>query len=194
VPKPRKQSQSQQRASLRFVEMANPHSWLLAADNLHEQAMHMGASQGRSKLTLVDYRTGQSTSWDGANRSMFLLGGFALENAIKAFLIYENPQWISNGRLSRRLQSHTALRNESRLIPYRNRYGGVLAAYEEGLDTWARYPCGLTAETTRLEAVMNARIWAGYGLLMEVYGRRLVELLTSGVWYGPHGFEGRWTF
>lgn len=196
MPTPRKPPLSQHEISIAFVEIANPHSWLLAADNLHEQAAYLGASQGRSRLTFADWRTGQSTSWDGANRSMFLLGGFALENAIKAFLVYENPHWISNGRLSRRLQSHklTALRKESQLIPYKDRYEDVLAVFEEGLDTWARYPCGLTTETTRLEAVMNERIWAGYSSLMESCGRRLVELLTGKVWYGPHGFEGRWTF
>ena len=41
------------------------------------------------------------------DKSIFLLGGFALENAIKAFLVYENPDWVSGGRLSRNLKTHS---------------------------------------------------------------------------------------
>src|SRR6516162_9077364 len=34
----------------------------------------------------------ETKSWDRVDKSIFLLGGFALENAIKAFLVYENPE------------------------------------------------------------------------------------------------------
>jgi hypothetical protein len=77
----------------------------------------------------------------GIDRSVFLLGGFALENAIKAFLVYENPQWVSNGRLSRNLKSHslTALQSKSELVPYKKRHVSILKAFEGGLDSWFRY-------------------------------------------------------
>jgi hypothetical protein len=74
-----------------FVEMANPHSWFLTADNLYEQTIALYRLRGRSSITRIDYRTGITTRWDDTNKSVFLLGGFALENAIKAFLVYE-PQ------------------------------------------------------------------------------------------------------
>ena len=61
-------------------------------------------------------------SWDGTNKSG--IGWFALENAIKAFLVYENPQWISNGKLGRPLRSHKliALQKQSKHIPFKKRY------------------------------------------------------------------------
>jgi hypothetical protein len=32
----------------------------------------------------------------GIDKSVFLLGGFALENAVKAFLVYDNPSWMDS--------------------------------------------------------------------------------------------------
>jgi hypothetical protein len=54
------------------------------------------------------------------DKPVFSLGSFALENAIKAFLVYENPSWVSNGRLSGRLKSHklTQLQQLSKHIPW----------------------------------------------------------------------------
>jgi hypothetical protein len=180
----------------KFVEeMANPHAWLLTAENLHEQAVALYDRRGRGTISLV--RPGQETiGWDRTNRSVFLLGGFALENAIKAFLVYENPQWISNGRLARDLKSHslTGLQKQSGLIPFKRRYVWVFDQFEDGLESWARYPCGLTAETSQLEGKLQDKLWAGYLRVMEAYGKRLRVLLSGKVWHGPHRFSGRWTF
>jgi hypothetical protein len=111
----------------KFVQMAHPHSWLLTADNLHEQAIQLYSQRGQSFLTRTD-RQGVHLRRDSINRSVFLLGGFALENAIKSFLVYENPHWISNGKLAKQLRSHslTALQKQSTKIPYRKRYLWVL--------------------------------------------------------------------
>ncbi len=179
----------------RFVEFANPHSWLLTADNLHSQALIMAAAKGQSINTYFDHRDGTQMSWDGVNRATFLLGGFALENAIKAFLVYENPAWVSNGSLARSLRSHSlsALQRQAKLIPYKNQYLWVLRQFEEGIDTWSRYPCAVTIAESRFENRMTATLWDGYLRVMHAYGNRLVKLLAGG-WHGPHGFYGRWTF
>lgn len=134
-------------------------------------------------------------SWDAANRSMFLLGGFALENCIKAFLVYENPSWISNGRLSRLLKSHslTALAAKSNLLPYAKRGVPILRAFEAGLETWARYPCGLSIEDSQREQVLDEKLWLGYLRLMRAYVRRLKSLLSK-MWHGPHGASGYFQF
>jgi hypothetical protein len=175
-----------------FVEAANPHSWLLTADNLHEQAVSLYGQRQRSTLTLHRPRE-LSQTWDGTNRATFLLGAFALENAIKAFLVYENPQWISNGSLSRVLRSHrlVELHGKSKLIPYKRGYLWVLKSFEAGNESWARYPCGLTAAETAAEGQMSDDLWRGYLRLMRAYGRKSMLLLGRG-WSGPHGFSGRW--
>ena len=103
----------------KFVQMANPHAWMLAADDLHEQAVDLYKRVGQSQLTQVDHEDKVLFTRDSINRSTFLLGGFALENAIKAFLVYENPGWISNGTIARPLRSHKlmALKEKSKTIP-----------------------------------------------------------------------------
>ncbi len=130
------------RSKLFVEEFANPHSWLLTADNLHEQAAAIYAGRASSSIiTKVDADDVILHQSRGIDRSVFLLGGFALENAIKAFLVYENPQWVSNGSLSRHLKSHslTALQSSSELVPYKRQHISILKAFEDGLDSWFRY-------------------------------------------------------
>lgn len=175
-----------------FVSMADPHMWLLTADNLHEQAIALKGRAGQGRLIHTNAE-GRSWSWDNTERSTMLLAAFALENALKAFLVYENPHWISNGRLAKQLRSHNLLklRDQCELIPYRSRYSWVLRFYSEGIESWARYPCGLTADETKTQANLSASMWHGYLTLMQAFGRKLELLLKKG-WHGPHGQGGTW--
>jgi hypothetical protein len=180
----------------RFVEeFANPHSWLLTADNLHEQAKEIYNGRSRSSImTKVNANREIVQQTRGIDKSVFLLGGFALENAIKAFLVYENPHWISNGQLSGKLKSYslTKLQKQSQLIPYKRTYLHVLEAFESGLDSSFRYPCALTVLATQEEGPLYHHLWYGYSKLMRAYGNKLGQLLNKG-WSGPHGAYGRWT-
>lgn len=181
--------------SKRFVEeFANPHSWLMTADNLHEQATALYARRAHSSMvTKVDANNMILQQTRRIDKSVFLLSGFALENAIKAFLVYENSHWVSNGRLSRDLKSHslTTLQSRSKLVPYKKRYIAILEAFEDGLNSWFRYPCALTVENTKEEGHLYEHLWHGYSAVMRAYGRKLTTLLGKG-WQGPHGFYGRW--
>ncbi|KQV64081.1 hypothetical protein [Caulobacter sp. Root343] len=176
-----------------FLLAANPHAWLLSADDLHREAVSLYGRRGREQITLTS-KAG-AVSRDVVDRPAFLLAGFALENAIKAFLVYENPAWVSNGMLARTLRSHSLreLQSKSRLVPYKMRHLNVLRAFEDGLESWSRYPCGLTAADTRTAASLPIDLWAKYLLLMRAYGTRMVDLLGVG-WNGPHGFHASWTF
>jgi hypothetical protein len=124
-----------------FAELASPHCWLMVADNLHEQAVSLYRKRGHG-LIIRTSRRGPEARRDSINRSVFLLAGFALEKALKAFLIYENPEWVSNGKLSRRIRTHSLsdLQRCSKLVPYKKRYRWVLEEFEDGLESWARYP------------------------------------------------------
>jgi len=179
---------------LAFVEAANPHSWFLTADTLHSQACALYERRGQSYLTQRDNQ-GVVGEWDGTARSFFLLGGFALENALKSFLVFENPHWISNGVLSKRLRTHSLsnLRAMSKLTPYKIRYAKMLSTFEAGLESWARYPCALSFTEAMTAQNLSDHLWADYRLLMRAYGNRLQRLLERG-WTGPHGFYCRWEF
>jgi|GEM_PF-700657 len=180
----------------RFVEdYANPHSWLLMADNLHEQATALyKGRRGSGIMTKTNAHNFILQQTMGVDKSVFLLGGFALENAIKAFLVYENPNWISGGHLYKSLKSHklTALQKLSKEIPHPKAHTHVLEEFESGLDSWFRYPCALTIQATIDERHLYQDLWQGYEKAMSSYGKKLGTLLDKG-WHGPHKFYGRWT-
>jgi hypothetical protein len=175
-----------------FVRAADPHQWLLTADDLHLQAVALYQRRGRGEVT---QRTpGQPPiSWDDTNRATFLLAAFALENSIKAFLEYEHPGYVADGSLSNEMCSHrlVALSELSSQIPYRNRDEWVLAAFEAGNESWMRYPCGRNANDLQPQAQMTDRLWNGYRRVARGYGLKLKRLLERG-WKGPHDWGGTW--
>jgi hypothetical protein len=177
-----------------FAEMASPHGWLMTADNLFEQCVGQYRHKGRGYLTLKD-RHGRQLRWDTVDRSLFLLGGFALENAIKAFLVYENPQFVANGMLARQLRSHrlVKLKRVSKTIPMPARSEAIIQVFEEAIETWSRYPSGLTANQTDHQRWFTPELWNSYCGLMRRYGLKLRSHLEKG-WNGPHGSGGKWTF
>lgn len=176
-----------------FADMANPHSWFLVADNLFEQAVQLQEQVGQGVLNLQSPDGEIIASWPKQNRSVFLLAGFALENAIKAFLVYQNPGYVSNGRLNRALKSHklVQLSKQVERIPWPVKGLPVIAEFERGLDSWARYPCALYANDSEWEQVLPDALWRQYKGLMAAYGKRLKQLLRRG-WSGPHGSGGWW--
>ena len=121
------------------------------------------------------------------------LGIIPIENAIKAFLVYEHPGWISNGTLSKHLKTHslTKLSGMSNLVPYKKRSQSILKNFEDGNESWARYPCSLTKDYTKDPLILDHKLWLRYLWLMKAYGKRLINLLSKR-WDGPHGFSGHY--
>ena len=176
-----------------FIAAADPHQWMLSAADLHEQAVALHSRRGISQGTHGG--PGRSAvTWDGSNRATFLLAPFALESAIKAFLVYEHPEWIHGGRLDDELCSHklTKLAGKSTLIPYRDRDQSILVTFENGNESWMRYPCGRHADDIAPQRPMEDRLWLGYRRTMRAYGKTLARLLAKG-WTDPNGRKGSWT-
>lgn len=180
-------------AELAFVDAANPHQWLLTAISLHEQAIALWRNRGKSQLTQTA-KDGTRTTWDDTNRATFLLAAFAMENIIKAFLVYEHPAFIAGGRIQG-ITTHdlVKLSEQSTLVPYAMRDRWVFEALAEGSTSWARYPCGRDADDVRPEGQFTARLWVKYCDMMAAYTAKLRKLLTKG-WKGPYGRYGNWTF
>ena len=180
---------------LQFASSAHPHSWFLVADNLYDQSISLYRRSSGGSLTQNDANGSVIGEWSLTNRATFLLAGFALENAIKAFLVYENPQWISNGVLARPLRSHrlVTLAEASTLIPWKKRGKAILREFERGIESWARYPCALSAAETEVEQSLTPELWSGYLKLTRAYGVELMRLLRK-PWNGPHGIRGHFKF
>jgi hypothetical protein len=108
----------------KFEFEANPHQWFLTASLLHDQAVALHASRTQGRFIRDDFRdTPTRTAWAATNKATFLLCAFALENAIKAFLVYQHPAWISDGYLHDEVCSHklVSLSGKTSLIPYARR-------------------------------------------------------------------------
>jgi len=176
--------------SKEFEKYAIPHSWFLVASELHEQAKSLKENSGTA-ITMHDYVNNRTNNWKASNRATFLLSGFALENILKAFLIYENPNYIENGFLSNSIKTHklTKLAKKSHLIPYKDRSIKTLEYFEDGLESWARYPCGLNLGQTKEQELLEERMWKNYMWLMKAYKTRFKKLMAK-AWQGPHDFEG----
>ena len=172
-----------------FAYRATPVAWYEVAKLLYENAQTLYETRGQ-KIYYVDHSRKESTETYTINRSVFLLSGFALENLLKAYIVYEFPQYIEGGNLSRPLKSHklTNLRDKSNLIPYKNRYKWVFESFEEGINSWARYPCGVSSNSTTLEKEVTNKLWVAYQKVFELYSTKL-EVLLSKKWQGPYGEE-----
>ncbi|CAA0082596.1 Uncharacterised protein [Zhongshania aliphaticivorans] len=176
--------------SIEFESQANPHSWFLVASELHEQA-ELLKEECTSKIIRHDRISGSSFSWGTSNRTVILLAGFALENLLKGFLIYEHPSYVKNGFLSKKLQTHklTKLAKESTYLPYKSQSYNTLKYFEDGLESWARYPCGLNWAQTKDPNLLTKKVWNNYLWLVGVYEARFKKIMLNG-WEGPHHFEG----
>jgi hypothetical protein len=174
----------------RFQKQARPAQWLLTAHRLHVQALELYARRGQQgTLIQTDSEGHMNGTWPLGNKATFLLCAFALENAIKAFLVYEYQAWISNGELDRReLKSHrlVALSKKSHLIPDKRRDEWVLTSFEKGSESWMRYPCSLSASDLQMEQQLHDELWNAYLRVMCRYGLELKQLI-NGFWKGPHG-------
>jgi hypothetical protein len=163
-----------------FGFMSSPPSWYEVAKQLHEQATVLFENK-RSMIYVTD-SNGKQTARSTANRGLFLLTGFATENMIKAFLIYEYPAFVKDGRLANKIKNHKLgkLWELSSHVPYKKRFSSVAETLSDGLETWARYPCGLFHEQEIRELAMTPELWDAYNKMFNACSVRLEKLLTAG--------------
>ena len=176
-----------------FASAAHPLNWYEVAKLMHENAHALyNMPQGS-----VSYNDGVNLiTRPVSNRSVWLLATFALENLIKAFLIYENPQYIKDGKLSRQLlngHSLSRLQKRCKRVPSPKRTLHVFETLEVGVNSWARYPCATSIERESAERTVTREFWAAYNNVFDLYSKKLEELLSK-KWKGPYGEVGHVTF
>ncbi len=181
------------KAHLEFAENAVPLNWLEVAKLLHENAQVL---HNNNLGTITQTRRGKTVTRRASNRPVFLLAAFALENLLKAYLIYENPKYIEGGKLSRQLlNGHglSQLQSKCRKIPSPKRTRQVFEILEVGVNSWARYPCSTSVERETNEREVTDAFWREYNKVFDLYRVRLETLLTKR-WKGPYGKVGYVTF
>ena len=170
-----------------FALAALPLNWYEVAKLLHENAHTLHATRHKGGVLYSDGVIAKQRPT--TNRAVFLLAAFALENLIKAFLIYENPKYIEGGRLSMKLlNGHglSSLQKECKKIPSPVRTRFVFEVLEVGVNSWARYPCSTAINRETQERLVTPEFWAAYNKVFELYSRRLESLLSK-FWKGPYG-------
>ncbi len=184
----------QDKAHRDFAHAALPLNWYEVAKLLHENAHTLYATRLRSAVIYSDgIRAKQKPT---TNRAVFLLLAFALENLLKAFLIYENPTYIEGGKLSKKLlngHSLSGLQKACKKIPSPVRTRVVFVVLEVGVNSWARYPCSTAMERETEERAVTPEFWASYNKVFDLYSQRLESLLEK-LWKGPYGEEMRVEF
>jgi hypothetical protein len=178
---------------LEFAEAANPLNWYEVAKLLHENALELHNLPQGTVTYITRARTRRTF-----NRPVFPLAAFAMENLLKAFLIYENPKYIEGGKLSRELlNGHglTQLQKACRNVPAPKRTRRVIETLEVGVNSWARYPCSTSVARESEEREATDAFWDSYSKVFSLYSRRLERLLSKR-WTGAYGevqfvrFEG----
>ena len=169
-----------------FAKGASPLNWYEVAKLMHENAhvLHSSA-QGH-----VVYSSGNSSKTRRtSNRSVFLLAAFAMENLLKAFLVYQQPSYIEGGKLARELlngHSLSRLQGKCRNVPSPKRTRHVFETLEVGVNSWARYPCSTAVQRESEEKAVTPQFWAEYNRVFDLYSHRL-ETLLSKKWVGAYG-------
>lgn len=132
---------------------------------------------------------------DASSRASFLIAGFALENALKGLLVYDNPDWIKNGRLNKNLESHSLSELSGKIcksgLVDLSGFVETFKNLEDGLMSWARYPCGLNKSDTTPEKPMTESLWNEYCDVMSALGATYKALLAD-YWKGIHVFHGKY--
>ncbi len=174
------------KANREFASGASPVNWYEVAKIMHENAQ----SLHNTPQDLITHKTkDKSVTMRVSDRSVYLLAAFALENLIKAFLIYENPYYIEGGKLSREiLNGHglSELQKKCKRIPAPKRTLHVFETLEVGINSWARYPCSTSIARETTERYVTPEFWESYKDVFDLYSKRLEELLSK-KWKGPYG-------
>lgn len=176
-----------------FARAASPLSWYEVAKLMHENALSLH-SMPQGKVTYSDGV--KSITRPTSNRSVFLLAAFALENLVKAYLVYENPTYVKGGKLSRQLlngHSLSKLQKKCKKIPAPKRTLYVFETLEIGVNSWARYPCATSIERESLELSVTPEFWESYTTVFNLYSSKLEQLLSK-KWKDAYGEVGYCTF
>jgi hypothetical protein len=173
----------------KFAKAAHPLNWYEVAKLMHDNATALhDMPQGT-----ITYNDGvKSITRPTSNRSVFLLSAFAMENLLKAYLIYENSNYIKDGKLKKQLlngHSLSKLQKKCKKIPAPKRSLHIFEKLEIGVNSWARYPCATSIERESDECAVTPEFWEDYNKVFDLYSKKLEKLLSK-KWKDPYGEVG----
>lgn len=181
-------------AMLAFAGAAHPLNWYEVAKLMHAGAVKLYESE-QGHISRWHANDGYSTRRE-TNRPVFLLAAFAMENLLKAYLVFENPHYIEGGKLAKALLNRHGLAKLQMAclnVPAPKRTRFVFEALEVGVSSWARYPCAISIEYETSERDVTPELWTAYVGTFEKYSAKLEKLLSR-TWQGAYGEVSRCEF
>lgn len=142
----------------------------------------------RKKSLRVSSRNNQILSKPTISRTWLLLASFSIENLLKGVIIYENPSYISNGSLSKKVSHHqlTDLSEEINSINFVEHELEIIEILESCLPYWGRYPIPKKAHEIENEIVASSDFKSIFESLYNRLDKSNYDSIKYG-WEGPHG-------
>jgi hypothetical protein len=153
-----------------FVRDASPSEWLSYSEDLRDAAEVLWADSENGMLLDVHTTVNGTSRFEkttGHARSYILLAGLALENAIKAMLVANDPTLINSGILQKALKSHKLLDLASRIsgLSLSKEEQQVLKICEDAIPYWGRYPIPLSFDGLQPKEAATAEFRDGFAKL-----------------------------
>jgi len=169
-----------------FVMNAAPDQWASYAGEIKSTMDLLWNNEGDAIiLSYSDLGTSQKKS--SISRTWLLLAGFAMENLIKGIVIAEHPEYISNGKLSRKVSTHklTNLSEMIESISFEDDEKKLLRILETCIPSWGRYPIPKSGDEIRNEIPATLDLKTIFDYLFRKLDLHLYNMIRLG-WKGPH--------
>ncbi|MFO7744819.1 MAG: hypothetical protein R6V36_05485 [Psychroflexus sp.] len=179
---------------IKFVQRADPSEWCEYGNEIKETLDILWEQKNNYLKLSYDGSRGLTIKKPSISRSWLLLSSFAIENLLKSTVIYEHPEYISNGRLSSNLTHHrlTDLAEDIRSIKFSDEELELISELEECLPSWGRYPIPKKVDKLKLDAEIIASddFKEKFDHLFLKLDLHIYESIKKG-WSGPHGYKFR---
>jgi hypothetical protein len=172
-----------------FLKKSHPVYWYQVADELYDSLIFL-YSENHSIINYNDHvNPDNNIVYPVISKSYFLLAGYCLENIIKALLLVENPDFIGNGKMNKKLLSHDLvyLFKMSKKIRVSKSEKELLAILSEATPYWGRYPIPRTSDKIKEEVFLDPDIHDCFMYLFKRVTSKLYHITKDGF----IGLEGR---
>lgn len=169
-----------------FVMKAAPDQWVDIAGEIKSSMDYLWEKEQWGKIVNYSDLNGLKEK-SPISRTWILLAGFALENLIKGTIIAQNPNYISNGRLSNKVSNHKLLELSNAIHDFTlgKDEQDLLNILESCILSWGRFPIPKKIEDLEEEVPANLDIKNIFDSFYTRLDRFLYDILKED-WQGPH--------
>ena len=170
-----------------FVMKAGPNNWLDYDEELRNSMDYIWERKTWGTKMEYDDIDGYKEK-SSISRTWLLLAGFAIENLIKGLIIAQNPSYISNGKLSRKLRTHKIFNLAMSIegITLSEEEQNFLRTLEKCIPSWGRYPIPINIDELSTEINATDKLKETFEALFDKLHNQ-IEGILSKKWKGPHG-------